>query len=484
MSVHINDFPVELLCFMFEFLPYKQLVRIESVCTKWQSCVLKMLQSEETLKPLQFYSEKFHKSFDGQMDFWYIDQDNIEILMSILIKRPNIKSINLDGIWIFTKNVLITIAKLCPKLQRINLQFLHFDKDINFYESCYELINISIDGINFHQIYRLKPNVDLPRNFINEYLNEIEEFAKLIGPQLTYINLINLPERNIELTQKFLKHLKNIEKISFYTEHSQDDKMHFNYLKSYENLHEMEWTTSLVRWHTENSVSDDVINTIQKMKYLNVDTSTFAHLNFEMNNLTELTLDGEHFQSEPQEIEFKNLKKFKIINFFDINFMQISKMKFPRLESIFIQEQPYQFEFPNSFINQIKHIKQLTTNRFRQELITCLKSIETIQLYHGLSEMFNAQNIMYYNTTPICQLEMLSTIKSLQKVIIKTRTCDFNIAKDILKFKQNSNAQLNFKIYFCNEDMFHLQFDQFKKQFEEAKKLTKFNMKIYFSSEY
>ena len=55
MCANINDLPNEILCLIFEFLPYKQMVRNELVCTKWQECVLIKLQSEETLQSLDFY---------------------------------------------------------------------------------------------------------------------------------------------------------------------------------------------------------------------------------------------------------------------------------------------------------------------------------------------------------------------------------------------------------------------------------------------
>ena len=33
MSANINDLPNEILCLIFEFLPYKQMVKNELVCT-------------------------------------------------------------------------------------------------------------------------------------------------------------------------------------------------------------------------------------------------------------------------------------------------------------------------------------------------------------------------------------------------------------------------------------------------------------------
>ena len=89
MSLHIKDLSHDLLKYIFNFLPDKQLFVVESICTKWQKCVRKLFDQKETLKCLYHYSHKFkYKSFG----FTYIFNNiNIDILKNILSKCPNIK---------------------------------------------------------------------------------------------------------------------------------------------------------------------------------------------------------------------------------------------------------------------------------------------------------------------------------------------------------------------------------------------------------
>ena len=48
MSVHINDLSFDLLKYILSFLPEKQQFVVESVCTKWQKCIKKLLAQKET----------------------------------------------------------------------------------------------------------------------------------------------------------------------------------------------------------------------------------------------------------------------------------------------------------------------------------------------------------------------------------------------------------------------------------------------------
>lgn len=144
MSININDLSSDLLKYILNFLSDKQLFLVESVCTKWQKCVRKLLDQKESLKRLDHYSHKFVKT----EKFWFgirivINDNNINILKNILSKCYNIKHLNLwrtdvDG------NSLIEIVKLCSKLESI-----HF----------------------------LNPD-------IYAYEDEMDEFGKIIAPQL------------------------------------------------------------------------------------------------------------------------------------------------------------------------------------------------------------------------------------------------------------------------------------------------------------
>ena len=63
---------------------------------------------------------------------------------------------------------------------------------------------------------------------------------------------------------------------------------------------------------------------------------------------------------------FVNVTKLNIEGFHDFQFDLISKFKFPKLESVVIQQHD---DIPTSFINQIKNIKSLHYNRISPEIL-------------------------------------------------------------------------------------------------------------------
>ena len=141
MYVHINDLPFELLNNILDLLPLKELFHIERVCKKWQEVVKKLLDQKETLHPLdESLKRKYQTGLLGGMIF---NDDYIDILKKILPKCQNIKELDLSYIKV-NENNLIEIAKLCPKLKSISLLQTQF--------------------------------------YVSE--DEMNEFGKLIGPQL------------------------------------------------------------------------------------------------------------------------------------------------------------------------------------------------------------------------------------------------------------------------------------------------------------
>ena len=94
-----------------------------------------------------------------------INNDNIGILNNILSKCPNTKHLDLSNTRVTDNNSLIEIAKLCTKLESIDFE-------------CSEM-NVSEDEMN--------------------------EFGKIIGPQLIKCNL-RLINRDFFII--FFKHLK------------------------------------------------------------------------------------------------------------------------------------------------------------------------------------------------------------------------------------------------------------------------------------
>ena len=475
-QVHINDLSYDLLCSMIKFLPYKQLFTIEFVCKKWQKAVSKMLQSEDTFHNLKCYSNKFMRIIaEGQMIFWYVDEANIEIFKSLLTRRPNIKSINL-GITIVTKNVLLTIANSCPKLEKINFKGIRFEKNLDFYESCFEQkTQCDYPGGDVYYVYHRKTDVNIPDHF-NHYQKEIEKFSKLIGPKLLYCNLKGCDFR---FTKIILKHLKIIEEITFETCNFEEDKEIFKLLKSCENLKQLKW----LRNTETNKTFDGLITTFQRLHHLNTHINIFIQFKNDLNNLTELTLRLDFSEIEPQdEMVFENLEKLNIKVISDQHFNTISKMKFPNLKYVSIKEYNYRstIYYPTSFIDQIQHIKHLSTNEFCSELVSSMNSLEVFELNNCKSRKTDSgfYGSEFENKT-ICDLNVLSKITTLKKIIIKTLDCDFNLLDQMINFKRNSNAELILKVYINNcVDKKNLK--KFTKQFDETKELTKINMQIYY----
>ena len=59
MTLHINDFPNELLCHLLTYLSDKQLLISESICKKWQECVRQVLDAKDHLQCLNPMGESF-----------------------------------------------------------------------------------------------------------------------------------------------------------------------------------------------------------------------------------------------------------------------------------------------------------------------------------------------------------------------------------------------------------------------------------------
>lgn len=227
-----------------------------------------------------------------------------------------------------------------------------------------------------------------------------------------------------------------------------------------------------------------MLTTIKKVNNLNINVAIFLKINFNLSNLTELTLRGGNLDvvKPENEIVFENLKKLTIKYCYNSEMICMSKLIFPKLEIVVIKETPLRVSFPLSFINRIKHVKQLTTNRFREELIGELKAIEVIELYkYKCHSKSFVQFSDEYFIDMICDFNILSDIKSLKKVIIKTTSQDFEYFDDIIQFKRSSNADLTFEVYFISNSQEDQElFNQFKDEFEETKQFTGFNMKTCF----
>ena len=186
----INSLDSDLFIYLLSFLPPKEWFRIERVNKKWQKCVRKLMSKRIT--EFGNHSDLF-RPFFWMIDDNNIDDNSIDVVRSILSRCQSVKYLNFERmnfdtskIYSSNNNNLLEIAKLCPKLERINLNF--------------STIKLSID--------------------------EWEQFAKLIGPKLIRCDiwLVEEEEQNMILTKILFKHLKMIEKVHFNTPDNRWDK--------------------------------------------------------------------------------------------------------------------------------------------------------------------------------------------------------------------------------------------------------------------
>lgn len=336
MSVHIDDLPPEILDMILGFLEDKQLFRVERVSKNWQKSVKRVLGLKKTLKKLNYYSEKFEEPSYERI---IINNDNIDIFTKILLKYPNIKHLDLSRTTLTGSNKLLSIAKLCSKLE-----------SIDFTGS--RILKVS------HQ--------------------EINEFAKTIGPQLIKCN-IGFCKNFIMI---FIIHLKNIEEISWnihecsYPAYEEAKKFFHHMNLGCKKLKIFNW--EFRRWYFKNIDYQDenLISVLQRVKHLKLVLPILLKFNFEINNLNELTIYHHNNIDDVMKNEkiFVNLTKLNIDSFDKKDFDLISEFKFPNLESVSIIN--YEYEIPQSFIQQIKHIKFLN---IKGNLLTrCLSSVPSI----------------------------------------------------------------------------------------------------------
>ena len=444
MSVQINDLSFDLLKYIFEFLPDKHLFAIESVCIHWKKCVNKLLGQKQVLFRLDQYSSKFKNQDGGQRII--INDNNIEILKKILTKYSNIKQLNLSDTKVTGNNNLIAIANLCPKLQRINLT-----------------------GCSIEVSQR-----------------EINEFAKLIGPKLIKCDVKFVDNFTLIL----LENLKSIEKLDFNSFTTEQNKL-FHYLNvNGKNLSTLKWNCSRQNFDFENQ---DLIDVLQRIKHLKISLSFLLKSKFEMDNLTKLTIyQNLEFENKKIEMTFNNLRKLKLINISDANFMFISEFKFPKLESVKIINEFY-YDIPKSFIQQIRHIKTLEYECGDYSLIpSMVLSID--KLTNFIWRWISLSNEYSYSQLYQC-FDLLSqneTLKNIEFWIYDPNMdIDVNFYEKLFNFcKAKPNTKVKIFQYEITHKPLNLVFESkadtkinnYKKQFDEAKRLHKLNMDLIYTS--
>ena len=190
-----------------------------------------------------------------------------------------------------------------------------------------------------------------------------------------------------------------------------------------------------------------------------------------MNNLNELTIRGGNHHNSIEKT-FENLTKLNITHFFDKNFDSISKFKFPKLESVSIN---YSADIPSSFIRQIKSIKSLYyyCGYYFSSSISQLTNLTDLVLIWHFGEDKYSEALQGF--------DVLSKHKTLQNIKLGIYDNEFIINNDFYnKLASLCDAKPKTKIIIATEDYKSVteQYINYKKMFDEAKRLHKFNMKL------
>ena len=433
----MNDLSSDLLEYIFGFLDLKRLFQVERVSKKWQDCVRKTLE-KKTKFPGLFSPFTFLKLdplliFESLKGFSFVNQTNIKTLEIILKKCPNIQSIDFERKQIQGKNILLTIGKLCPKLQ-----------EINFYEAS---VDVNDEGV--------------------------KQFAQMIGPQIIKCKL-NLC--NLEFTKLMLMHMKNVEKIDFGFEWPECEKQShyiFTQLKSCEKLKELKCIIDGQKHIDEN---DDLPCVIQRLEYLKVNLPAIQYFDFGLENLTELKIYYEYYHGyfPNTEINFPNLTRLGIINSEEIlNFGFIYEWKMPKLEHVQVKY----LNFQDKFFRHIKNIKSFKCSR--------LDLYQMDQIYRINKELINFQCENIDITSQIdlknfCDcIDVLIKHKSLQNIkfdYIFEYLYNIELFGKLIELAK-SKANVNVTIVIGKN--FNEQILEYKKKFEETK-LKNLQMKMIF----
>ena len=163
---------------------------------------------------------------------------------------------------------------------------------------------------------------------------------------------------------------EKIEKVSFVTENSEQDKKLFDYLNSCENLNSLKWYSG--NRFEEYQVDENMIRVIKRINCLHIKLCIFSKFEkTNMDNLIELTLQLDYnFKdillkvNQHKEITFYNLKKLALLNFqehhlYAINNFKIPKVQYLNVRSSFSRGINFDSTELKPFLDQIKKVNHL-----------------------------------------------------------------------------------------------------------------------------
>ena len=247
MSVQkdINDLPNEMLCLILEFFPSKKLFQCERVNKNWQKCTKHVIAQRITL-----FRKKDHGSREKNISVSgstilvprLFNKNYFDVIKNILIKCSNIKTLDLDGLYMPGINYLISIIHLFPNLEQVCFcnRFRVKEKQMfNHLNSCKNLMKLKWDGhpsndlsdpncinvlqrvqhldIDFSSFLRLKcPMDNLVELTITDTINRRKEddetkFDYSGFEQMNKMTFLNLKRFNLKISAVILKMIENLE---------------------------------------------------------------------------------------------------------------------------------------------------------------------------------------------------------------------------------------------------------------------------------
>ena len=311
----------------------------------------------------------------------------------------------------------------------------------------------------------------------------MEEFAKIIGPQLIKCHSEYYIYDDIFFPILF-KHFKNIEEMSFPLRSTTSCKELFHELnRNCKNLKVLTFSTNV---HSIDYEDENMKNVLQRIEHLIIDLANFSRFKFEMNNLKELTLKEYdiHEIIQMERKTFNNLIRLNFKSFSDLTYDSVSKLNFPKLETVLLWH--HYVDIPISFINQIKHINSLYYKG--HDIIP-----STLLQFNQLTNLV-CESIALYNYPSILHLfqcfHTISMHKSLEN--IKFQIYDINMLIDLqffenlisfCKIKPNTEINIYINVTEFISPETNENFINYKNLLYEMKHLYKLKVQLIYSTD-
>lgn len=268
----------------------------------------------------------------------------------------------------------------------------------------------NVTGKNLIQIAKLFnkiQSIDFRHLKIQVGQHEMDEFSKLIGPQLIKCDF---GHQYTDFMKVLIKQMKIIEDLSFTLSRNTPNKELFHHFNvECNHLKVLYWGSHLHENHF-NYQDEEFINVMQRINHLKIHLPTLSYLKFNLDNLTELTIFG-NVSYSVINTTFVNVIKLNIIWSMDLD--ALVNVKFPKLESFTYNN--YKM-VPLSFIEKMKNIKTFhyydDPLSFRQSNQLANFVLNQIRIKNDVSNLYES-------------FDVLEKHKSLQN--IKFTIHDFNM---------------------------------------------------------